>query len=149
MRLRRKVRLSQWSEVKLFPSFDSRSEANGAEFDYIGTCLPSSAQVGPMMNFKAAFLFIPPLAIAMAGCSSLPLKDAGTLSTYRNLGPAKGNASKSRTFVDKNGLINIPRRLTPKRPSLSDVRNRDCNRDGRRVCLGLQVQHGSCQLIER
>ncbi|WP_414091033.1 DUF3313 domain-containing protein [Rhizobium sp. BR 314] len=60
-----------------------------------------------MMNFKAAFLLIPPVAIAMAGCSSVPLKDAGTLSTYRNLGPATGNTSKSRTFVDKNELINV------------------------------------------
>lgn len=59
------------------------------------------------MSFKVAPLFVLPIAMVMVGCSSIPLKDAGTLSTYKNLGPAKGNTSKSRTFVDKNGLANV------------------------------------------
>ncbi|OBY04497.1 hypothetical protein BAE36_25140 [Rhizobium leguminosarum bv. trifolii] len=47
-----------------------------------------------------------PLALAMAaaGCSSVPLKEAGTLSSYGNLGAPKGKLSKSRVYVDGTRL---------------------------------------------
>ncbi|ACI55495.1 conserved hypothetical protein [Rhizobium leguminosarum bv. trifolii WSM2304] len=40
------------------------------------------------------------LAAAAAGCSTVPLKQAGTLSSYSNLGPPKGKLQKSRSYVD-------------------------------------------------
>ncbi|WP_049731767.1 DUF3313 domain-containing protein [Rhizobium ecuadorense] len=44
------------------------------------------------------------LAAAAAGCSTVPLKQAGTLSSYSNLGPPKGKLQKSRIYVDGAGL---------------------------------------------
>lgn len=50
-----------------------------------------------------------PLALvaAAAGCSSVPLKESGTLSTYSNLGAPKGKLSKSRVYVDGLSLAPI------------------------------------------
>lgn len=45
------------------------------------------------------------LSIAAAGCSSVPLKEAGTLSSYGNLGAPKGKLSKSRAYVDEMRLV--------------------------------------------
>jgi hypothetical protein len=45
-----------------------------------------------------------PTALAISGCTSVPLKEGGTLSSYGQLGPAKGKFTKSRTFVDGAGL---------------------------------------------
>lgn len=45
------------------------------------------------------------LALAAAGCASVPPKPAGTLSTYGNLGEEKGKLSKSRTYVDGLALV--------------------------------------------
>jgi hypothetical protein len=45
-----------------------------------------------------------PTALAISGCTSVPLKEGGTLSSYSQLGPSKGNFTKSRTFVDGAGL---------------------------------------------
>ncbi|OJY66049.1 MAG: hypothetical protein BGP09_29205 [Rhizobium sp. 60-20] len=42
-----------------------------------------------------------------SGCSSVPLKEGGTLSSYGNLGAAKGRFSKSRTYLDGNRLKEI------------------------------------------
>ena len=44
------------------------------------------------------------LAAAGAGCSTVPLKEGGTLSSYSNLGAPKGKLSKSRVYVDGVGL---------------------------------------------
>jgi len=44
------------------------------------------------------------LAAAGAGCSTVPLKEGGTLSSYANLGAPKGKLSKSRVYVDGVGL---------------------------------------------
>jgi hypothetical protein len=48
-----------------------------------------------------------PLALAMAGCASVPLKEAGTLSSYGNLSAPKGTLSKSRNYVDGKGLAGM------------------------------------------
>lgn len=45
-----------------------------------------------------------PFALSIAGCASVPLKEAGTLTSYGNLGVPKGNLSKARTYVDRQGL---------------------------------------------
>ncbi|ARO24577.1 DUF3313 domain-containing protein [Rhizobium sp. S9] len=56
-----------------------------------------------------AFSLVLPLALAVAaaGCSSVPLKEGGTLTSYSHLGPAKGKLSKSRVYVDGLSLAPI------------------------------------------
>ncbi len=48
-----------------------------------------------------------PFAIIMSGCTSVPLKEGGTLTSYAQLSPVKGKFTKSRTFVDANGLAGV------------------------------------------
>jgi hypothetical protein len=48
-----------------------------------------------------------PLVLTLSGCTSVPLKESGTLSSYNQLSPAKGNFTKSRTFVDAQGLARV------------------------------------------
>ncbi len=45
-----------------------------------------------------------PVIVAISGCASVPLKDAGTLTSYSNLGAPKGKLSKKRIYVDGKGL---------------------------------------------
>jgi Protein of unknown function (DUF3313) len=47
------------------------------------------------------------LPLMAAGCASVPLKEAGTLKTYSNLGEQKGMLSKSRNYVDANALASV------------------------------------------
>lgn len=56
-----------------------------------------------MMRLKA-FGFALPLMLVIAGCASVPLKQAGTLTSYDKLGEQKGSLSKARVYVDGNGL---------------------------------------------
>lgn len=51
-----------------------------------------------------AFGLALPLMLLIAGCASVPLKQAGTLSSYDRLGEQKGNLSKARVYVDGGGL---------------------------------------------
>jgi len=59
------------------------------------------------------------LFFALAGCSSVPLTESGSLSSYNNLGPVEGRLSKSRTFLDTPALLAAqsvaisPTRLSP------------------------------------
>ncbi|WP_204333732.1 DUF3313 domain-containing protein [Rhizobium leguminosarum] len=59
------------------------------------------------------------LVIALAGCSSLPLTESGSLSSYDSLGPVEGRLGKSRTFLDTTALAAAksvaisPTRLSP------------------------------------
>jgi hypothetical protein len=48
-----------------------------------------------------------PLVLLISGCTSVPLKEGGTLTSYGQLSPAKGNFTKSRTFVDAQGLAAV------------------------------------------
>lgn len=48
-----------------------------------------------------------PLVLILSGCTSVPLKESGTLSSYSQLSPAKGTFTKSRTFVDAQGLATV------------------------------------------
>jgi hypothetical protein len=45
-----------------------------------------------------------PLVVAIGGCASVSLKEAGTLTSYAYLSPPKGRLSKSRIYVDGRGL---------------------------------------------
>jgi hypothetical protein len=47
------------------------------------------------------------LVAVLCGCTSVPLKEAGTLSSYQQLGPAKGDITKSRIFVDERALATV------------------------------------------
>ncbi|MDW5315873.1 DUF3313 domain-containing protein [Rhizobium sp. PL01] len=42
-----------------------------------------------------------------AACTSVPLKEGGTLTSYTQLSPVKGKFTKSRTFVDSKGLATV------------------------------------------
>ncbi|WP_064692018.1 DUF3313 domain-containing protein [Rhizobium aegyptiacum] len=63
---------------------------------------------------KAYFIALP-LALAGAGCSSVPLKEGGTLTSYSNLGTPKGKLSKSRVYVD--GLSLAPMKTVAIEPT--------------------------------
>lgn len=45
-----------------------------------------------------------PLILLASGCTSVPLTEGGTLTSYNQLSPAKGKFTKSRSFVDAQGL---------------------------------------------
>nr|WP_226951166.1 DUF3313 domain-containing protein [Rhizobium terrae] len=48
-----------------------------------------------------------PLTLGLAGCQSVPLKEAGTLTSYSKLGPPKGTFSKKRFHVDGQHLAAV------------------------------------------
>ncbi|MCQ1775844.1 DUF3313 domain-containing protein [Neorhizobium galegae] len=48
-----------------------------------------------------------PLTLAVAGCTSVPLKEAGTLTSYSNLGAPKGTLAKKRLYVDGRHLATV------------------------------------------
>ncbi len=48
-----------------------------------------------------------PLAMQLSGCTSVPLQEGGTLTSYDQLSPAKGKYTRSRTFVDAQGLAGV------------------------------------------
>ncbi len=48
-----------------------------------------------------------PVTLVMAGCSTVPLKEAGTLTSYGSLGAVKGKLGKSRSFVDGPALAGV------------------------------------------
>ncbi|SIR12046.1 Protein of unknown function [Rhizobium sp. RU35A] len=66
----------------------------------------------------ASFLSIG-MALAASGCSSVPLREAGSLSSYSRLGPEEGRVAKSRSFADRSALLSAttvsiqPARLGP------------------------------------
>ncbi|NTG18755.1 DUF3313 domain-containing protein [Agrobacterium rhizogenes] len=60
----------------------------------------------PMRRFKSTGACLS-LVLIISGCTSLPLKEGGTLTSYNQLSPAKGNFTKSRTFVDAQGLSSV------------------------------------------
>jgi Protein of unknown function (DUF3313) len=45
------------------------------------------------------------LGLGVAGCSSVPLTQTGSLSSYSRLGPEKGRLTKSRSFADAPALL--------------------------------------------
>lgn len=65
---------------------------------------PSGHKTARSRNIAFATL---PFAIIMSGCTSVPLKEGGTLTSYAQLSPAKGKFTKSRIFVDAKGLAAV------------------------------------------
>ncbi|NSZ76855.1 DUF3313 domain-containing protein (plasmid) [Agrobacterium tumefaciens] len=57
-------------------------------------------------RLRLAWLVLPTAAL-LAGCTSVPLKEGGTLTSYSQLSPPKGKFTKSRTFVDAQGLSGV------------------------------------------
>jgi hypothetical protein len=59
------------------------------------------------------------LAIGVSSCSSVPLTESGSLSSYSKLGSVEGRSTKSRTFLDTSALATAssvaitPTRLSP------------------------------------
>jgi hypothetical protein len=48
------------------------------------------------------------ILIAVTGCTSMPLKEGGTLTSYDNLGAAKGKFGKKRRhYVDSGSLSQV------------------------------------------
>ncbi len=48
-----------------------------------------------------------PVLLIISGCTSVPLKEGGTLMSYNQLSPSKGKFTKSRTFIDAQGLATV------------------------------------------
>ncbi len=47
------------------------------------------------------------MSMAVTGCTSVPLKEGGTLSSYSNLGAPKGTLAKKRLYVDGQHLAAV------------------------------------------
>ncbi len=47
------------------------------------------------------------LSATLIGCQSVPLKEAGTLTSYGKLGPSKGMVAKKRLYVDGQRLVDV------------------------------------------
>jgi len=60
----------------------------------------------PIFAFRS-LCFAIPLILAVTGCASVPLKEAGTLTSYRNLGAPKGTLGKKRLYVDGQHLATV------------------------------------------
>jgi hypothetical protein len=84
--------------------------------------------------------------LMLAGCTSVPLTEAGTLSSYDRLGPESGSAAKARSFVDAQALAGVQTvAIVP--PSFSSSalaqvasetdRALVTNAIGRSLCIGL------------
>lgn len=86
------------------------------------------------------------LTLLAAGCTSVPLKEAGTLSSYERLGPAKGSNTNSRTYVDGTRLGGVktvtivPAKFSSEAASKvksEKDRNLVTNAINRSLCVGL------------
>ncbi|WP_414124971.1 DUF3313 domain-containing protein [Rhizobium sp. BR 317] len=62
--------------------------------------------LAPTFSLKPLHLALP-LTLALAGCTSVPLKEGGTLTSYGNLGAPKGKLSKSRIYVEGQRLAAV------------------------------------------
>lgn len=57
------------------------------------------------LHFKRVLMFSS--LAALTSCSAVALKEGGTLSSYERLGETRGRYTKSRTYVDVQGLRNV------------------------------------------
>lgn len=60
----------------------------------------------PSLPLKFICLALP-MALAVTGCASVPLKEGGTLTSYSNLGAPNGKLSKKRIYVDGQHLAAV------------------------------------------
>ncbi|MBB4005391.1 hypothetical protein GGR03_004490 [Aurantimonas endophytica] len=71
---------------------------------------PLRIHSAPNRSPKRVLPILPVLVVAMtaAGCTSVPMKESGTLTSYSSLGPAKGKLSeKQRLYVDGQHLSRV------------------------------------------
>ncbi|SDP39337.1 DUF3313 domain-containing protein [Phyllobacterium sp. OV277] len=59
-----------------------------------------------LQRYNLACLALP-VVLVVGGCTSVPLKEAGTLTSYDRLGTAKGKFTKSRSFIDGASLAGM------------------------------------------
>jgi len=88
-------------ETRQEPSMSKRAYA--ASYQRDRSCLSGGAKT---LSLKIIYFSLP-LTLMTAGCASVPLKPAGTLTTYNNLGEQKGTLSKSRNYVNTNALASV------------------------------------------
>lgn len=67
--------------------------------------LPSAARL-PIVPFRSLYAVMFIISVA-SGCTSVPLKQGGTLTSYGSLGAPKGKLSKSRIYVDGQRLAAV------------------------------------------
>ncbi len=67
----------------------------------------SRARIRPLAAMHRSVLAAVSILMVTAGCSSVPLKEGGMLSSYSKLGAAKGKFSKSRVYLDSVKLKEI------------------------------------------
>lgn len=65
-----------------------------------------AAEYARLSRMKIACIALP-VTLVMTGCSTVPLKEAGTLTSYGSLGAVKGKLGKSRSFVDGKALTGV------------------------------------------
>ena len=107
---------------------------------------------GPAAMLWASHRLFPAalLAVFLAGCSSVPLKESGSLSSYSSLGPVEGSVSKSRSFMDASALLAAgsvtiePARIAP--GAAAGVNNPEqerlvANALDRALCIGLSDRY--------
>ncbi|MFC5387099.1 DUF3313 domain-containing protein [Aquamicrobium segne] len=54
--------------------------------------------------YKFKISILASISYITIGCTTMPLHEAGTLSSYDNIGPAEGKLFKQRVYVDGDGL---------------------------------------------
>ncbi|WP_321384258.1 DUF3313 domain-containing protein [Rhizobium sp.] len=90
------------------------------------------------------------MGLGVVGCSSVPLKESGSLSSYNRLGPAEGNLSKSRTFADTPELLSaksvaiLPTKISPTAAAKIKKPGEDklvSNALDRALCVGLSDKY--------
>lgn len=62
----------------------------------------SQSHRGPILGLIALLI-----TASVSGCAAVPLKEAGTLASYKNLGPSKGTLGKKRLYVDGQHLAQV------------------------------------------
>lgn len=90
------------------------------------------------------------LGFGVAGCSSVPLKEAGSLTSYSRLGPVEGRVTKSRSFADTPALLAArsvsiePARIAPGAAAGVNEPAQDrlvANALDRALCIGLSDRY--------
>jgi hypothetical protein len=90
------------------------------------------------------------VALSVVSCSSVPLKQSGSLSSYNRLGPAEGRLGKSRIFVDAAALSTVttvailPSAVSPSAASKVKNTSEDklvSNALDRALCIGLSDKY--------
>lgn len=88
--------------------------------------------------------------LGLATCSSVPLTESGSLTSYNSLGASEGRFTKSRSYVDKSALLAArsvaisPTRLSPQAySSVHDTVDRQLvsNALDRALCVGLSDRY--------